>query len=180
MFVYFLIRRPYEKSNKSNKIVHDQKDKVEKTTLVLVSVGMMLLPLTFIFTDLLSFADYSLPLGLHITGVTIMIISAWLFYRSHKDLGKNWSVTLEIREEHKLISSGVYSKIRHPMYTAIWLWVIGQAFLLNNFIAGLSGIVFFGLLYFLRVGQEEKMMEANFGDQYIQYKSQTGRLIPKF
>lgn len=140
----------------------------------------MILPLIFIFTDLLSFADYSLSFGLHISGVAIMIISAWLFHRSHKDLGKNWSVTLEIREEHKLISSGVYSKIRHPMYTAIWLWVIGQALLLNNFIAGLSGILFFGLLYFLRVGQEEKMMEANFGDQYIQYKSQTGRIIPKF
>ena len=180
MVIYGIIRRPHEKRNKANKVVNNQKDILEKVTLFLVMIGMMLLPLIYIFSSLFGFADYQLTLPWHIAGIVVMTISAWLFYRSHKDLGRNWSVTLEIRESHTLISSGVYSKIRHPMYTAIWLWVIGQALLLNNFIAGFSGIVFFGILYFIRVGHEEQMMEVTFGEEYKAYKRQTGRLIPKF
>ncbi|MEM9327905.1 MAG: protein-S-isoprenylcysteine O-methyltransferase [Bacteroidota bacterium] len=174
-----IIRRPHEKRNKENKIVNDQKSTQEKLLLLVVWVGMMILPVLYMFTGLLGFADYTLPLGLHIVGVLVMSAAMWLFYRSHKDLGRNWSVSLEIREEHQLISSGVYRFIRHPMYTAIWLWVIGQALLLNNYIAGLSGLVCFGLLYFFRVGQEEKMMAATFGEAYEKYKLKTGRLWPR-
>lgn len=179
MVINFIIRFPHERINKGNKITKNQKSTLEKALLFLVFFGMMILPLIYVFTGLFSFADYQLPIWLHILGIVIMIISAWLFYRSHKDLGRNWSVSLEIREGHSLVKSGVYSTIRHPMYTSIWLWVMGQALLLNNYIAGLSGLLFFGLLYFLRVGQEEKMMENTFGGQYLDYKSHTGRLIPK-
>jgi hypothetical protein len=63
-----------------------------------------------------------------------------------------------MREDHKLITNGVYARIRHPMYTAFWLWAIAQALLLPNWIAGLSGLIGFGTLYLLRVGPEEEMM----------------------
>lgn len=180
MVINYIVRRPHEQKNKKNKIIDDQKSFQEKLLLFLVFVGMMLLPLIYVFTGLFSFADYQLSLPFHALGVVIMSLSSWLFYRSHKDLGKNWSVSLEIREEHNLVSSGVYNKVRHPMYSAIWLWSIGQALLLNNYIAGLSGLLFFGLMYFLRVGPEEKMMEGTFGNEYLVYKSKAGRLWPKF
>ncbi|MEO0554681.1 MAG: protein-S-isoprenylcysteine O-methyltransferase [Bacteroidota bacterium] len=175
-----IIRQPHEKRNKANKIVDNQKTTLEKTLLFLVFIGMMILPLLYVFTGILDFANYSLSLALQVLGIVFMGLFVWLFYRSHKDLGQNWSVSLEIRDEHTLVSSGVYSKIRHPMYTAIWFWVIGQSLLLHNYIAGLSGIVAFGLMYLLRVGPEEKMMENTFGEQYKNYKSKTGRLLPKF
>jgi protein-S-isoprenylcysteine O-methyltransferase Ste14 len=50
-----------------------------------------------------------------------LVIGLWLFYRSHADLGTNWSITLEIREQHRLITQGVYRRIRHPMYSALGL-----------------------------------------------------------
>ncbi|MEM9338023.1 MAG: protein-S-isoprenylcysteine O-methyltransferase [Bacteroidota bacterium] len=179
MLASFIIRMPHERRNKANKIIDDYKSTLEKTLLFIVYIGMMILPLLYVFTGVLSFADYELPLALHILGMLFMLLFAWLFYRSHKDLGQNWSVSLEIRDEHTLISSGIYRKVRHPMYTSIWMWVIGQALILNNYVAGLSGIFAFGLMYFLRVGPEEKMMEATFGDRYNVYKSRTGRLFPK-
>lgn len=94
-------------------------------------------------------------------------------------MGLNWSVSLEVRDEHTLVTNGIYSAIRHPMYAAIWLWVILQALLLNNYVVGFSGIVFFGLLYFLRVGKEEEMMIRQFGQQYKEYKTRTNRIFPK-
>lgn len=179
MIASMVIRRPHERRNKANKIVDDQKTTQEKILLFLVYIGMMILPMIYVFSDVFAFANYTLPLVVELVGVLFMVLFAWLFYRSHKDLGQNWSVSLEIRDEHTLVSSGIYSKIRHPMYTATWFWVIGQSLLLHNYVAGLSGIIAFGLMYFFRVGPEEKIMESTFGQQYQEYKTRTGRLFPK-
>lgn len=179
MVSFAIIRRPHERRNKENKIINDQKGTLEKLLLFLVFIGIMVLPLIYIFTDIFSFANYQLPLGLHVTGIILMTLSLWLFYLAHKDLGQNWSVSLEIRDEHALVTNGIYKNIRHPMYSALWLSAFGQPLLLNNYIAGLSGIVFFGLLYFLRVKEEEAMMEKQFGKEYEAYKERTNRLLPK-
>jgi protein-S-isoprenylcysteine O-methyltransferase Ste14 len=101
-----------------------------------------------------------------------------LFRRTHKALGRNWSVTLEVRERHELVTQGVYRRVRHPMYSAFWLWAIAQALLLPNWFAGFSGIVGFGALFFLRVGREERLMIENFGDEYRRYMAQTWRVLP--
>ncbi|MEM8928487.1 MAG: protein-S-isoprenylcysteine O-methyltransferase [Bacteroidota bacterium] len=172
------IRRPFQKRNKANAINIDEKDNEEKGLLGLVFLGMSILPFLYVVSPWLDFANYDLPLPLTIFGAVVLIPTAILFYRSHKDLGRNWSVSLEIRDEHNLVTNGVYRHIRHPMYTAIWLWVICQALLLQNYIAGLSGIITFGLLYFIRVEKEERMMEMQFGNRYKAYKQKTKRLIP--
>lgn len=183
VFIVFIvvtgfIRRPFQKKNKGNIINIDQKDTQEKWLLGLTFLGMSILPLLYVLSPWLDFANYELPLTFNILGALLLIPTALLFYRSHKDLGRNWSVSLEIREEHSLVTNGVYKYIRHPMYSAIWLWVICQALLLQNYIAGFSGIVGFGLLYFFRVYKEEKMMEQQFGEHYSIYKQKTKRLIP--
>ena len=102
----------------------------------------------------------------------------WLFYRTHKDLGRNWSVTLEVREQHALVTDGVYRHVRHPMYSAFWLWAIAQALLLPNWIAGPAGLVGFGTLFFLRVGREERLMYETFGEEYRRYVARTARIVP--
>lgn len=175
----FIIRYPFARRNKSNRIQIDQKTSQEKWLLGFTALGMMLLPVIYVASPWLDFANYELPDLWGVIGLILLSPASILFYRSHNDLGRNWSATLEIREEHTLISSGIYKHIRHPMYTAIWLWVICQALLLQNYLAGLCGIISFGLLYFLRVSKEEQMMEIQFGNQYVTYKKNTKRLIPK-
>jgi protein-S-isoprenylcysteine O-methyltransferase Ste14 len=64
------------------------------------------------------------------------------------------------------------------MYSAFWLMAIAQAFLLPNYVAGLSGLVGFGTLFLLRIGPEEAMMEQAFGDEYRAYRARTKRIIP--
>jgi protein-S-isoprenylcysteine O-methyltransferase Ste14 len=65
------------------------------------------------------------------------------------------------------------------MYAANWLMMLAQALLLSNWIAGLSGLVTFAFMYFLRVGKEEQMMLQEFGEQYQQYMAKTGRVMPR-
>jgi protein-S-isoprenylcysteine O-methyltransferase Ste14 len=67
------------------------------------------------------------------------------------------------------VTTGVYRHVRHPMYAAFFLWAIAQALLLPNWIAGPVGLLGFGTLFGLRVGREERMMEATFGDAYRAY-----------
>ncbi|MEM1278942.1 MAG: protein-S-isoprenylcysteine O-methyltransferase [Cyanobacteria bacterium P01_H01_bin.152] len=173
-----IIRMPHQRANKQNVVVDDRKTAQEKGLLFLVFLGAFVLPLIYIFTPWLNFANYFLPVWANILGMMIFAIALWLFWRSHHDLGRNWSPTLQVRADHTLITQGIYQTIRHPMYTSIWLLGIAQGLLLTNWIAGLSGMIAFGTLYFARIGNEENMMIEQFGDQYQAYMQKTKRLLP--
>lgn len=173
-----IIRIPHQRKNKQNIIIDNRKTAQENSLLFLVALGMFILPMIYVFTSWFNFANYSLPAWANVLGILIFVIALWLFWKSHHDLGRNWSPTLQVREDHTLITQGIYQTIRHPMYTSIWLWAIAQGLLLTNWIAGPSGVIAFGVLYFLRVGNEEKMMIEKFGDQYEVYMQKTKRLLP--
>ena len=83
-----------------------------------------------------------------------------------------------IREQHDLVTTGVYRLIRHPMYASALLWSLGQALLLPNWVTGLAGLLGFCILYFGRVRREEMFMLKTFGDEYLQYMMQTRRVVP--
>lgn len=109
-----------------------------------------------------------------------MVGALALFWRSHADLGQNFSRTLELQERHALVTRGVYRRMRHPMYAAIWLFAAAQALLLPNWIAAWSGLAGFAPMYFLRTPREEKMMMEAFGAEYAAYMERTYRMFPRF
>ena len=78
------------------------------------------------------------------------------------------------------MTEGIYRRVRHPMYSAFWLWAIAQALLLSNWIAGFAGLAGFGILFFGRVAREERMMLETFGDSYRAYMARTGQGLPVF
>lgn len=175
----FVIRAPHIKNHQRLKIRSDHKNRADTVLFITVGIGGFLVPLFYVFTPLLSFADYAIPLWVGVTGVVLLVAGDWVFWKSHQDLGGNWSPTLEIREDHRLVTEGIYRHVRHPMYSSLWLLVIAQAMILPNYVAGFTGLLPFGVLYFLRVKTEERMMLEEFGSEYEQYCQRTGRLIPK-
>jgi protein-S-isoprenylcysteine O-methyltransferase Ste14 len=173
-----VIRWPHDARSGKVRIAESRRGPLEVGLLALMTIATMLLPIVFIATPLLSFADYPLravPLAL---GAAVMAGALWLFYRSHADLGTNWSMTLQVREKHSLVTAGVYRYIRHPMYAALFGYAIGQALLLANWVAGPACFLAFLLMFLLRLGPEEAMMRDTFGGEYQAYASQTKRLIP--
>ena len=175
---WFVIRYPHDRRSKRTAKTHREVGSREFFSLAISTLGLGIIPAIYVFTGAPRFADYPFYTIQAIAGTAVFAFALWLFYRTHKDLGRNWSVTLEVRDEHKLITNGVYNSVRHPMYSAFWLWGVAQAIVLPNWFAGLAGLIGFGTLFFLRVGNEEKMMTETFGDEYRAYMKRTARIIP--
>src|SRR5688500_7463220 len=175
--VMVAIRAPHGHRSRIVKVATSYKTPLETGLLVLAWVGFFV-PLIWVASPALSFAEYALGTGPLVVGVMCLVIGLWLFYRSHADLGTNWSITLEVREQHRLITQGVYRRIRHPMYLALALYSIGQALVIPNWVAGPANLVAFAILFTLRVHAEEQMMSDTFGHEYAAYAARTKRLVP--
>ncbi len=105
-------------------------------------------------------------------GIIIEIISIYT-------LKKQFSVVVKTIENHKLIDYGIYKYIRHPMYTAALLIVVGFGLALANWIYtiifAIIGLIAFGY----RIIIEERFLEEYFGEKYLEYKKRTKKIIPK-
>ena len=158
----------------------DKGDARDRALIALVGLGQIALPLLFVWTPALAFADRAEPTACVALGTLAMALGLWLFWRSHLDLGDNWSVTLELNDRHRLVTRGVYRRVRHPMYTSFFVSGLGQALLLANWIAGPAALVAVTLLVVVRLPNEEAMMIGQFGDEYRDYMRRTGGIVPRF
>jgi protein-S-isoprenylcysteine O-methyltransferase Ste14 len=175
--VMIAIRAPHGRRGRSVKVAKSHKTPLETGLLVLAWVGF-LVPLIWVASPVFFFAEYPLHTGPLVAGVMCLVIGLWLFHRSHADLGTNWSITLEVRQQHRLVTQGVYRRIRHPMYSALVLYCVGQALVIPNWVAGPVNLIAFTVLFALRVRAEERMMVEQFGDEYATYAARTKRLVP--
>src|SRR5258706_1166780 len=86
--VYVVIRGVFKQRTKSNEKAVSRADALEKTLMAIVIPGGLLLPIVYLFTPWLAFADYHLPAFAPWCGAVLMAAALWLFYRSHADLGQ--------------------------------------------------------------------------------------------
>jgi protein-S-isoprenylcysteine O-methyltransferase Ste14 len=175
--VMVVIRAPHGQRSRGVTVAKSRRGPLEIALLTIAWLGFFV-PLLWIATPWLAFADYPLRPIPFVAGIVCLAVGLWFFHRSHADLGTNWSVTLEVREAHQLVTHGIYRTVRHPMYAALFLYSVGQALAVPNWVAGPSYLVAFGLLFALRLGPEERMMREEFGADYDAYMARTKRLVP--
>lgn len=178
MLGWYVIRFPHARRASLAPVVRGIRGVREIALMLVSATGLGVLPLLFVSTRWLRGADYSFHPVQAGFGVLVALISLAAFYLTHRTLGRNWSVSLDVREHHSLVTRGVYGRVRHPMYTAFWLWAVAQALLLPNWIGGMAGLVGFGVLFAGRVAREERMMVESFGDDYRAYMGRTYRVFP--
>jgi len=178
IIAWYIVRRPFERRAKRVRVVSSRRTLVENVGLASAVLGLAVIPGLYVATGIPEAGDYTLRAWAVVLGTILFTSAMWVFRRTHKELGRNWSISLEIREKHELISSGPYALVRHPMYTSFLLMALGQAFLIANWVVGLAGLVGFAILFFLRVNKEERMMLEIFGTRYRDYMERTKRLIP--
>lgn len=113
-----------------------------------------------------------------VTGV-IMIVTGVLFRAwSVRTLGKYFTPTVQIKDEHQLIRSGPYRIIRHPSYFAAFLSMAGAAVLLESLTGIAVTVIAMSFAYYVRIGIEEQKLIEHFGNRYREYMLDTKRIIP--
>jgi len=104
-----------------------------------------------------------------------IILFAW----SSSTLGKNWSIEARTLDDHELIRSGPYSRVRHPIYLAMLLFLLGLAVSLGHWFQLIVAIPLFLLGTRMRTDAEERLLEDRFGDGFRDYRRSTPAIIPK-
>ena len=179
IIAFFIIRAPSVLSASKTEKVKEKKPIREKILVFLNFIGMMCIPFLYILTPWLDYFAFTIPEFLRLFGIVFYVMGLILLIWVHRTLGKHWSMMLTLGEEHRLITSGPYSRIRHPMYTFFYIMTSSTALISANLIVAAFGITVWTLLYFVRVGDEEGLMLEQFGEEYSEYMKRTGRLIPK-
>jgi len=176
-----LIRWYYARGHRRTRPARRFSGAVDTVLVLLAGVGLML-PVLYLPTHWLEFADYRLPPWADLTGGLLGTLSfaagLWVFWRAHAELGRNWAPSLTIQPNQALVTGGVYRRVRHPMYAAHALWAVAQALLLRNWLVGPAFLIAFVPFYLVRVPREERMMIEQFGERYRAYMRRTDRLVP--
>ena len=174
-----LVRIYYHLCYKSKKVLSLNKIK-ETSTVIIFYISFLIPAILYVLTNYLEFFSLQLNNLLRFLGIIIILFGTYLFWWTHQTLGKNFSAILEIKKSHKLIKSGPYKRIRHPMYTSLYIIILGFFLLSSNIFIGLFPFIGFSILYITRIKKEETMMIKTFGDEYKEYMKTTGKLFPKF
>jgi len=178
LIAWYIIRRPFERTARRVATIKSFFGWRERGLLALAFAGLFVIPGVYALNGFPRQLDRPVVPAIAYLGLALLCGALALFYRSHLDLGRNWSISLEIRSEHRLITTGVYRLIRHPMYSSFFLLALAQLLLLPNWFAGGSGLVGVGLMYAFRIRREERMMLERFGADYRDCMAHTKRLIP--
>ena len=120
--------------------------------------------------------EYSLLLT--IAGALLLVSGIAVRVWAIQTLGKHFTATVTLTNDHQLVRSGPYRWVRHPSYLGAFMAITGAPVFLNAWWAVLIAVISMSIAYYLRIGVEEKMLSAYFGDQYLAYKKQTKRIIP--
>lgn len=102
-----------------------------------------------------------------------------LFWYSHRTIGSYWSIRIEIKQEHQLVTHGPYRHVRHPLYTALFLGYLGTLLALQSWTLTVWFPVFI-FSYVLFAKEEENIMERGFGEAYRAYRERTGMFLPRW
>lgn len=179
LFLFFCVRAPWVYKSKTRKTAVKTKSTPDQMLFILSTIGMVAVPLLYSLTPYLSAFSFPLPDTIRIAGGAVYLAALALMLLVLRELNSDWSMAVELKEDHRLVTSGPYHSVRHPMYTAFTLMMVGQFFLTANWLAGGFGIVAWAVFCIVRIPREEAMMLDAFGDEYRDYAAKTGKILPK-
>jgi len=126
----------------------------------------------------MAWSKLGLPEGVRWLGAGLGLLSVFGVYWLFSNIGNNITATSATRREHKLVTSGPYRWIRHPLYTFGLTLFISLGLMADNWFMMLLGALAF-LVMVIRTPKEEAGLIEKFGDAYRNYMKTTGAFLPK-
>ncbi|MHA1839862.1 MAG: methyltransferase [Candidatus Ranarchaeia archaeon] len=141
-------------------------------------LGYLSLVILYILVpNMINWAHMDVPLVIRWIGVGLALTGVWLTFLAHHTLGRKYSARQEIQREHLLVTTGVYQRVRHPMYTGFNLLSLGLSVVSSNLLM-MGFAVLLALPFPWIARKEEDMLLEYFGDRYREYLKTTGRFFP--
>ena len=126
----------------------------------------------------MAWASMPVPVWARWSGVGLGFLAGALWIWTFQALGPNLTDTVVTRRVHTLVTNGPYRWVRHPLYTATALLVVGNSLAAANWFLLAAGTVVFTTMI-IRTKREEAFLVARFGDSYREYMARTGRFLPR-
>ncbi len=130
------------------------------------------IPLPWLYRQLWPVGLWPFWLGAAVCGAGLLFA---VYARGH--LGRNWSRSVTIKQDHELIATGPYTIVRHPIYTGILTGFIGTVIALSE-ARGVIAVVLIFLVFWVKLRMEEDWMRSHFGETYTAYAHHTAALVP--
>jgi protein-S-isoprenylcysteine O-methyltransferase Ste14 len=111
------------------------------------------------------------------TGTLLLALGLAFSVWARVYLGRNWSATVTVKEDHELIRGGPYALVRHPIYSGLLLAFIGSAIARAQW-RGVLAVLIVLVALWRKLRLEERFMSETFGDEYRRYREHTAALIP--
>jgi len=117
--------------------------------------------------------------GITVVGIILIWAGIALAIWARWHLGQYWSGRITIKEDHKLVRTGPYARLRHPIYSGLDLAAIGSALAIDRWrcVAGVFVVI---LGFCVKAKREEAMLSTQFGEDFEEHRRQTGFLLPRF
>jgi protein-S-isoprenylcysteine O-methyltransferase Ste14 len=116
--------------------------------------------------------------ALAIAGVVFTYVGLPLTVWSRVRLGRFWSGWVVLKQDHRLIQSGPYRVVRHPLYSGIIVAAIGMALCITTW-SSLLGVASLITCFERRAHKEDALLATEFGEEFESYRQRTGRLLPR-
>lgn len=110
--------------------------------------------------------------------LALMLAAIWLFDSSSRTMGKNWSLVARTRSDHNLVQTGPFALVRHPIYVALFLFMVAMAIAYGHTRNLLVGVPLFAFGTWMRIRHEERLLRDMFGADYDAYAARVKRFVP--
>ena len=122
-----------------------------------------------------------LPLSVVImsAGFVITLLGLGITGWARVHLGRYWSDKVVIQPEHRLIRTGPYARVRHPIYFGVLLGIAGTALVVGEWRA-LAALLLMSINYTVKARKEDNILFQRFGEEFRSYQQKTGMLLPAF
>lgn len=110
--------------------------------------------------------------------LALMALTVGLFVAAARAMGRNWSIVARTREDHELVTSGPFALIRHPIYTALFAFMLALALAFGHWRGLILGVPLYWFGTWQRIAEEERLLRAQFGAAYDGYAARVKRFVP--
>ncbi len=110
-------------------------------------------------------------------GIALMLAGFAFTAWARVTLGRNWSGTVTLKENHELIENGPYAWVRHPIYTGLLIMFVGTAIPIAE-LRGAVAVLLVLLSFLIKLRIEERWMTELFRAKYDSYCKRVAMLIP--